>query len=88
MDGMPREATQELGGRETPSVMECEYSATESEEVAPEMRGALDLAITLLRIEGFAEDPERDASFEGRALHSYRVSLFQSNASRPFGRIY
>ena len=40
-NGMAREATQELGGRKSPAVMEGVYAIARSEEVTPEMRSAL-----------------------------------------------
>ena len=48
MNGMTREATQELGGWKSPAVMENLYNKTRSEEVAPEMRAAVSAACAIL----------------------------------------
>ena len=47
------EATQELGGWETPGVMERVYGKARSEEVAPEMRSAINKACTFLDVQAF-----------------------------------
>ena len=53
MDGMSREAPQELGGWETPGVMENAYDEALSLGSAPEMRSAINKARTLLGAEAF-----------------------------------
>ena len=56
MNGMGREATRVLGGCKTPSVTVRDYNKARSEEVAPEMRGALDRACSVLSAGEFAQN--------------------------------
>ena len=60
VNGMAREAAQELGGRESPAVMEGVRAKARSEEVAPEMRTAAAKACAGLEVERFARDLGRD----------------------------
>ena len=65
MGGMSREATEEPGGWKTPSVLESVYIRAESEEMAPEMRGAIGRACALLAVEAFTKDLDREVSLGG-----------------------
>ena len=60
-NGMSREATQGLGGRKTPGVMDSVYNKAKSEEGAPEMRGAIGRACRLLAVESFVQDLDLEA---------------------------
>ena len=60
VNGMAREATQELGGRKSPAVMEGVYTKARSEEVAPEMRAAVAMARAGLEVERFVWGLGRD----------------------------
>ena len=63
-NGMAREATQELGGWETPAVMEGVYPKVRSEEVVSEMRAAAAKACAGLEVERFVQDLGRDVCAE------------------------
>ena len=56
MNGMPLEATQELGGWKTPGVLGSVYNKVRSVEVVPEMRSAINKACTLLDVRAFVVD--------------------------------
>ena len=56
VNGMAREATQELGGRKSPAAMEGVYARARSEEVIPEMRSAVAKACARLEVERFVRD--------------------------------
>ena len=64
VNGMAREATQELGGWKSPAVMEGVYTRARSEEVVPEMRAAVAKACAGLEVERFVEDLDRDVCVE------------------------
>ena len=56
VNGMAREATQELGGWKPPSVMDGVYTRARPEEVIPEMRSAVAKACARLEVERFERD--------------------------------
>ena len=62
MEGMTREATQELGCLETPGVTGRVCNKTRSKEVAPEVGGALGRACAILDVEEFVNDVGLDAA--------------------------
>ena len=62
MNGMPRAATQELGGRRSPGVMESMPNKTRTEELVPEMRAALERPCAFLSVEAPLKDLDRGAS--------------------------
>ena len=64
MDGMAREATQELGGWKSPEVMDSVFSKVRSGEVVPEMRSAGAKACNLLEAASIVEDLGRDVGSE------------------------
>ena len=64
VNGMAREATQELGGRKSPAVMEGVCARSRSEEVVPEMRAAVAKACAGLEVERSVEDLDRDVCVE------------------------
>ena len=56
VNGMAREATQELGGWKSPAVLEGVYDKVRPEDVPPEMRAAAAKACTMLEVSPFVED--------------------------------
>ena len=60
VNGMAREATQELGGWRSPTVMEGVYVRARSEKAAPEMCEAADKACKGLEVERFVTDLDRE----------------------------
>ena len=65
MNGMSREATQELGDWKTPGVMEGVYSEARSEGVVPGMRSATNKACTLLGAQASVVDLGDDSRVYG-----------------------
>ena len=65
VNGMSREATQELAGWKSPAVVEGVYTKARSEEVVPEMRAAVAKACAGLEVERFARDLDRDVCAQG-----------------------
>ena len=68
VNGMPSEATQELGGRTSPTVMDGVYTKTRPEEVAPEMRAAADKACRGLEVERFVGDLDHEVCAEASEM--------------------
>ena len=66
VNGVAREATQELGGWKSPAVTEGVYTKARSEEVIPEMRSAVAKACAGLGVERFVRYLDRDMSRERR----------------------
>ena len=64
MNGMACEGAQELGGWESPAVMESVYTKGRSGEVAPEMTSAVAKACNVLEVVSFVEVPDRDVGSE------------------------
>ena len=64
VNGMVREATQELGGRKPPAVMENAYVKARSEGVVPGMQAALVQASAGLEVELSVKDLDRDVCAE------------------------
>ena len=64
VNGMAREATQDLGGRKSLAAMEGVFAKARAEEVVPEMRSALSKACAELGVELFAQDLGRDVCAE------------------------
>ena len=64
VDGMAREATQELRGRKSPAAIEGIYTKARSEEVAPEMRSALSKACAGFEVELFVKGLCRNVCVE------------------------
>ena len=64
VNGMVRGATQELGGMRSPAVTGGVYAKARSEEVAPDMRSALDKARAGLEVEMFVRGLGRDMCVE------------------------
>ena len=60
MNGMTREAAQELSGWKSPAVMKAVYNRTRLDEVLPEMRAAVAKACAKLDVTAFVEDLDRD----------------------------
>ena len=56
MNGLSREATQELGGRKTPTVIESAYNKARAEEVIPETRPAINKACPIGRFGRLDDD--------------------------------
>ena len=82
MHGMSREASQELGGWQTPGVMDCVFNETKSEGAAPEIRGAIGLACALLAVETCVRDLYWNAPLaDGCVLGSDRAAC--TNACFP-----
>ena len=65
MNGVAREAAQELGGWESPAVMESVYAKVRSGEAVPEMRPPVTKACNVLEVTSFAERLDRDVGLEG-----------------------
>ena len=59
VNGMAREATQGLGGRKSPAVMQNAYVKARSEDVAPEMHASLAKACAGLEVELLVKDLDR-----------------------------
>ena len=56
VNGVAREATQDLGGWKSQAVMEVVYTNVRSGEVVPEMRAAVAKACAVLEVSSFRED--------------------------------
>ena len=81
---MARETTKELGGRKSQGVMSRPYDKTRPEEVAPEMRGALDRARAALSVGEFGRDLAAEVAFDDNGEVGLRRSQYVRSCFRRF----